>query len=507
MNRVIGAIGRSPVVRVATAVATNESEQIMTTAQNTADSVPVVRTGPTGIAESDPLVMATKSGRTAFFADPKSSAVHTLVETLEAGSVPTNGADAVVDHDPETTSLPVPDVEPFSVGQRSVLGACGWVDPLNLTKRSFVATEQTAKAVTDVGLLGRGRGDAAADEPVADVWETARRTEGDPVVVVNANESSDTPRADKTLLAGAPMSILDGLVAVAEYVGADDAVLYLNETDVELHRTLRKVVDAVTEELPVVPQLVTGPDEYRAGAPTAALEALEGADRIEPRLQPPPPAEYGLYGRPTVVHTPRTFAQVQRAIRKPDAFDEGETDPGTRLVTVAGDVANPAIIELASDGSLEATLDAVEMTGKFKMACVGGILGGITRNLDIAPTARSLRAAGVGTDGVVELLNEKRCAVATAGKRANFAATENSGRCVPGREGTKQLVELLRDVYQGSFETDKILELGRVMSRSSNCQIGTHAPRPVTTAIDEFELEFRAHADGRCHNDTCTEKL
>ncbi|MFC6767622.1 NADH-ubiquinone oxidoreductase-F iron-sulfur binding region domain-containing protein, partial [Natrinema soli] len=97
--------------------------------------------------------------------------------------------------------------------------------------------------------------------------------------------------------------------------------------------------------------------------------------------------------------------------------------------------------------------------------------------------------------------------VAAAGERARFAATENSGRCVPGREGTKQLTELLRELYTGSFRSDDIRELGRVMTRSSNCQIGAHAPRPVITAMDEFEPEFRAHADGRCPSGTCTEKL
>jgi len=77
----------------------------------------------------------------------------------------------------------------------------------------------------------------------------------------------------------------------------------------------------------------------------------------------------------------------------------------------------------------------------------------------------------------------------------------------PFARGRKQLAELLRDIYQGSFESDKIRELGRVMRQSSDCQVGTHAPRPVTTAIDEFEPEFRAHTNGRCPAGTCTEKL
>lgn len=507
MTNVTGAVGRSPVVRVAADVTAARADRIFSVARDTADSVPVVRTGSSGAVGLDPLVLATEGGRTAFFASPRSSTVRDLITDFESDGLPTDCADAVVEHDPEVPSLPVPTHGPLSVGRRRVLRPCGWVDPLDPTDETLISPERDAGSLAGVDLLGRGRGDAVADRPVGDAWERARATDGEPIVVVNANEADDRPRADRTLLVGSPMSILDGVAAVAEYIGAEDAVLYLNESDTQLQQHVRRAIEAAESELPVVPQLVAGPDEYRAGAPTAALEAMEGADRIEPRVQPPTPAEHGLYGRPTVVHTARTFAHVQRALRSPKEFDPADADPGTRLVTVTGDVDAPTTIELESGGSLADAREAVRMNGSFKMACVGGVFGGITAELDLPPTAQSLDAAGLGTDGVVELLSDERCAVANVGQRSRFASTANSGRCVPGREGTTQLTELLREIYQGSFRTDDIRELGRVMRRTSNCRIGAHAPRPVTTAMDEFELEFRAHADGRCPSGTCEERL
>jgi NADH-quinone oxidoreductase subunit F len=499
------ALAHRTVVRVSTDGRSQRGDRVRSAARAAADSVPVVGTGPTGVTAVTPLVLVTSDGRTAFYGAPAPATVRDIVDELERGTLPTTDADAVVEHAPETASLPVPDRGPLSVGRRDVLGPCGWVAPLEPADWSFVSTERIADGA--IGLLGRGRGDAATDEPVADAWATASAADGDPVVVCNANDASDLPTGDDTLLSGAPMAVLDGIAAVAEHVDAEDAVVYVNESRTTLQAHLREAIDAAADTLPVVPQLVAGPDEFRAGEPTAALEALEGADRIEPRLQPPSPAERGLYGRPTVIHTPRTFAQVQRAVAEPDSVDADAADPGTRIVTVTGDVTDPATVELGSSASLSAAREAVEMDGPFKMACVGGVLGGITRSLDVAPTAQSLRAAGLGTDGVVELFDGDRCAVETAGKRARFASMENSGRCVPGREGTKQLTELLRDVYDGSFETEKIRELGRVMRQSSNCQTGAHAPRPVTTAIDEFEPEFRAHTNGRCPAGTCTERL
>lgn len=503
---VTGAVGRSPILRVSTAVATEYGESVYTSARDAADSVPVVRTGPTGIVEYDPLVLATLKGKTAFFASPELSTVRDLVANLEAGDLPTDGADVVIDHAPETSILPVPTEGPLAVGQRNVLGPCGWVDPHDPTEYTLYSADQNAGAIIDSGLLGRGRGDATVDEPVADAWRRARETDGDPVVVVNANDADDRPQADRTILAGAPMSVFDGVAAVAEFIGAEDVVIYLNETDTTLQRHLQQAIEAAEGELPVLPKLVAGPDEYRAGTPTAALEAMEGSDRVEPRLQPPTPAEYGLYGRPTVIHTPRTFAQVHRILHDPDGFKSDTTDPGTRLLTVTGDVTAPATIELVPESDLTATQDVVQMDGSFKMACVGGVFGGITRDLAVAPTVQSLTAAGLGTDGIVELLNEDRCAVTTVGERTRFASNANSGRCVPGREGTKQLTKLLRDVYHGSFNPEEIRELGRVMTRSSNCQIGARAPRPVMTAMDEFESEFEAHVDGRCPSGTCTNK-
>ena len=503
MRSADGAVGRSPLVRVA--ATPGHGETVLTAVRDAAD-VPVVATGPTGIEAWEPLMLATRNGRTAFLADPEPSTARAAVETLADGDLPTDPADAVVEHDPDAAALPVPDDDPLAVGRRAALAPCGWVDPVAPDDLSLAATSEWDADAVD-GLLGRGRGDAVANDSVVDAWETVRETDGKPVVVVNANEANDEPRADRTLLAGVPLAVLDGAAAVAEHVGATDLVVYLNEADRALERRVRAAVDAAADALPVSPQVVAGPDSHRAGAPTAALEALEGADRIEPRLQPPTPAEHGLYGRPTAVHTPRTVAQVRRALLSPDEFDSEAADPGTRLVTVTGDVAAPATVELPPTARLDAAREAVETDGAFKTACVGGVLGGFTRDLDLAPTADALRAAGLGTDGVLELLNEERCVVATAGERARFAAEENSGRCVPGREGTTQLVELLREVYDGRVPTDEIDELGRVMARSSNCQTGAHAPRPVRTALAAFEPEFRAHADGRCVAGTCGDSL
>jgi NADH-quinone oxidoreductase subunit F len=492
-------IGRSPLVRVSTAVGAAGSGPVVAAAREAAGDVPVVRTGPTGLEAYDPLLLATRAGRTALFPDVSPSRSRAVATALADGELPTDEATAVVEHDPNPTTMPRPLSGPLSVGRRHALGACGWVDPLSASDREFASPDADPPA--ELGLRGRGRGDAGG--VVTDVWETVRETDGNPVVVVNANEPYRHQRGDRTLLAGDPMAVLDGAAAVARFVGADDIVVYGNESESALLDHVSSAADAASDALDVAVQVVAGPDVYRAGTPTPALEALEGADRVEPRVQPPTPATYGLYGRPTAVHTPRTLGQVAAAMRTPDAFDAADADPGTRLFSVVGDVEASAVVELPSSASLRAAREAVDPTGEVTFAAVGGKFGGVTKSLDVAPTEGSLTAAGLGTDGVVELFGRNRCVVATVGDRARFASEENSGRCVPGREGTVQLAELLRDVYEGSFEPEKIRELGRVMRRSSNCEIGAHAPRPVLSALDEFEPAFRAHAAGRCPSNHC----
>jgi NADH-quinone oxidoreductase subunit F len=194
---------------------------------------------------------------------------------------------------------------------------------------------------------------------------------------------------------------------------------------------------------------------------------------------------------------------VAQALRDPATVERAAADPGTRLYSVVGDVASPAVVELDGNDTLATVREAVEPTGPVKFALVGGKFGGVTRSLDVAPTAGSLEAAGLGTDGVVELFTERRCVLATVGDRATFAAEENAGRCVPGREGTEQLATLLRKVYDGSLDAEKVRELGRVMRRSSNCEVGRDAPRPVLTGLEAFEPEFRAHTEGRCPAGHC----
>lgn len=506
----------SSAVRICTG-ARSQARRLVTAARDEAATATVREVGPVGVGDLDPLVLVTTDGETAFHTGVSADDVRALVRALEAGDLTADDAHAVVTHEPATAALPVPDEGPLAVGRRRVLARAGWTVPGALGEDESLAADVVADdpttaddLVRHTGLLGRGRGDASTDEPVVEEWDRARETMesgSDPVLVVNANEDDERNRTDSLLLESDPVSVVDGALAVADLLGVEDVVFYTREGDELARDRLEAAVDAVCERLspPKQPQVVAGPDRYVAGEMTMALESLEGNDRLEARLRPPTPAQHGLYGRPTLIHTPRTLAQLRRLWLHPDEFDADDADPGTRLVTVSGDVAAPATVELSTSGSLAAVRDAVTLDGALKMACVGGQFGGLTRSLDYPPSAPALSGAGLGTHGAVELLDDSRCAVATAGRRARFAEEENCGRCVPCREGSVQLTDLLRAVYGGDYRGETIRELARVMRTTSTCDFGQAAARPVTTAMDAFETEFHAHAEGRCPSGECEE--
>lgn len=498
--------------RVAVTAGRDATERLRATREAAPEDVAVVPVGSTGVPALEPLALVTRDGRTAIHTNADIGTCERLAGEFHDGR-PMLHAHAVVEHQPGTARFPTPAEGPLAVGRRRVLGPCGWtrVDEFDPELRPSLPgdPEVTLDHAARVGLLGRGRGDIARDRPVAGVWETARDAAGDPVVVVNANEADAAVAGDELLLASAPAQVLAGAFAVAGIVDADDVVVYVGETDdLAADRTAR-AADALAPAAVTV-QVASGPDTFAAGEPTMALEALEGSDRIEARRRPPGPAEWGLYGRPTVVHTPRTLAQFVALLREPDAFDADAGDPGTRLVTATprgpgGDAMAPAAtVELPTDAPVGRVLAALDTGRKPDWAVVGGRFGGLTRDLDVPAGAPALRAADCGTAGAVEAF-AGACVLAAVGRRAAFAREANCGRCVPCREGSKQLHEGLREVYAGDHDEAGLRELLRTMRETSLCAFGREAARPARTALDRFAGEVRAHADGDCPVGECSD--
>lgn len=457
-------------------------------------AVPLIGVGSTGISQIEPLAIATTGDTTVFYPQCSPTAVADLSRRLAAGDDATNQAEWVVRHQPQPRRLPIPTEGPLAVGSRDILGLCGWLRPTAgddyRAAMGFTEPDRIDVQSQLTGLQGRGWGDIATDIPLTDIWRDIQEQSDDPVLVVNAHSN----QTDHLLLESIPLAVLDGARVTAGAINATEIIIYTSDTaDMPLQHT-----KAAIAELPRGPPVTTatGPTEYRAGEPTMALEALEGVSRIEARRRPPSPAEVGLNERPTAIHTPRTLVQLLATIHSPDRQP-------TRLLRYTGDVAAPAVVELPETATLEDGLGAVAPTGPIKAAAVGGQFGGFTADLDIQAHPGALGDADLGTDGRVEILTTDRCVVAEIGRRARTASETNCGRCVPCREGTTQLVGLLRAVYDGEVQAEKIQELCRVMDTTSLCAFGVQAARSVRTGLAGFQSEFTAHANGTCPAGVC----
>lgn len=466
---------------------------------------PVTAAGTTGHPGLEPLVVVTQGGKSRFLPNATERDLRHAVDAAAGGDLPEG--EWTADHDPDPQTLPVPDSGPLAVGTRTASARCGWADPTDgerYREWGVVASEADALAqLRDADLLGRGRTDDSADDPIADAWQTARDTDGEPVVVVNANEADDAVAGDELLLGSDPFAVLDGALAAAAAVDAPDLVVYVGSGHEMLAERAETAADALVDELADPPrvQIAAGPDRFAAAEATMAIESLAGKDRIEARRRPPGPAEHGLYGRPTLVHSARTFAQVRALLAGAELGGAG-SDPGTRLVTVSGAVDAPATVELPTDSRLSVAFDAVD-ADRTKAYRVGGRFGGLTASADHHFAADALADAELGTAGGVELLAEDDCLLALVGRVAAFAEDDNCGRCVPCREGSEQLAGLLREVYGGDYDHSGIRELARVMRNTSLCAFGREAARPVLTTLDRFESEVAAHAEGRCPAGAC----
>lgn len=454
-----------------------------------ASAAPVVAVGSTGAGALEPLLVVTEDDRTTFYANAtpeRATAVASALGDPDALPVP----DATAGPS-EGGGLPSPDLDGFSTS-RSVLARCGWVRPASPDDYDAAAgfTDRSSADVRDAAsdVCGRGWGDWSADDSVGPLWTGVRDRDGAPVVIVNAHGNP----GDVLLAESDPFAVLEGAAHVARVIDADRVVAYIASDDEVAGATLRAAA-AAYPSFPASVDVVEGPPAYRAAEPTMAVEAVEGTHRLEARLRPPGPDVAGVNGGPTVVHTARTLAHVAAAVR-------GDPVAG-RIVTVTGD-APASTLELGADDTVADAVDRAGVTA-FRAALVGGRFGGLTADLDVAPTPPALTERGLGTDGVVEVLGPDRCPVAFVGRRTRFAAEENCGRCVPCREGATQLTALLRDVYGGDLDEPAVEELLRVMASTSVCAFGRHAVRPVRTALREFREEFEAHASGACPAGEC----
>jgi len=257
-----------------------------------------------------------------------------------------------------------------------------------------------------------------------------------------------------------------------------------------------------------------GAGGYVLGEETVLINVIHGY-RSEPLVRPPFPAVSGLWASPTVINNVESLANLPDIVLNgADWFRSiGPADnPGTKLVSLAGDVRHPGLYEVPLGTPLQAILDTWGggTSGRLSAVLVGGPSGSILpaslaeTPFDVSP----LQAVGgiLGAGGVVAL-NEQRCVVHVVRDLVAFNARESCGKCTPCREGTLRMQSLLDDliagVPSGAF-LDTLEYLNDVIAGASLCGLGQMAPNPVRALVRHFGEEVHEHLNRVCRAGVCT---
>ncbi|TMF37776.1 MAG: proton-conducting membrane transporter [Chloroflexi bacterium] len=345
-------------------------------------------------------------------------------------------------------------------------------------------------ALERAGLAGRG----GAGFPTAVKWRAvAQRSRGDAVIVVNGAEGEPQSKKDRVLMSARPHLILDGAFIAARVLRARRIVLYIGERHEAALASMLRALSQRSEPEPALVTVAATPARYVAGAEAAAVHFInEGL--ATPTNLPPYPFERGVDGAPTLVQNVETLAHAALLARHGQA-------PGTVLVTLAGGVVRPGVIEVDSETTIgEALSRAGGMAESPKAVLLGGYFGSWVepeRALQLAIDHESMRRHGLGLGcGVIGVLPASRCPVCETAGIMRYLAGESSAQCGPCFFGLRALADACTRIADGRANPDDLTRLQRwtadVRGRGA-CRHPDGAVIFLSSALNLFASEFAQH--------------
>ena len=492
-------------------------------------SLHVKMSGCHGFCEMGPLVHIEPMG--VMYIHVKPEDCHEILEkTVLGGEI----IDRLVYHLDGVAYPRQEDIPFYKKQHRVVLENCGSSDAEDIEeyiakggyagfeKALFEMTgEEICKDIIDSGLRGRGGGGF----PAGRKWDGARKQKAEKkYIVCNGDEGDPGAFMDRSIMEGNPHSILEGMMIAGLAVGSDEGYIYVR-AEYPLAVSRLKAAIAKAEEYGLLGDRIMGTDfsfrihvnmgagAFVCGEGSALTASIEG-NRGMPRVKPPRTIEHGLWAEPTVLNNVETFANVPLIIRRGVDWYRSigtKTSPGTKAFALTGNVVNTGLIEVPMGTTIrEVVFDiggGIRNGKQFKAVQIGGPSGGATtasaEHLDLPLDFDSLKSIGamIGSGGLV-VMDEDTCMVETARFFMEFTQKESCGKCVPCREGTKRMLEILDRIIdnKGTLEDlDLLEELADTISKTALCGLGQSACKPVQSTLKYFREEYLAHVvDHHC---------
>ena len=351
-------------------------------------------------------------------------------------------------------------------------------------------------AVEASGLRGRG----GAYFPTHVKWRgaiDAAAENGEPILVVNAEEGEPGIFKDRVLMESDPHRLLEGIRIAACAIGASRAFCYINGLADRSAASVRSALDAaetaaLLENPPLQIEIRRGAGGYVCGEETVILESIEGR-RAVPRLRPPLPVQRGLWGRPTVINNVETLANLPDIIeRGPEWFrGVGPADaPGTKLLSISGAFERTGLIEVPLGTTVADVIALAGPSEPLAGVAIGGPSGGFLApgvfDAPLLPGDLDGHGAVLGAGGIIAI-PERFGIRAALDIQTTYNADESCGKCTPCREGSERMRDALRRLHAGdATAAEDINALIPILSQASLCGLGQMAPNPVTSARHHF---------------------
>ncbi len=506
------------------------------------NEVSVVTTGCNGFCAAGPLMVVQPDG--VFYQFLKESDIPLIIEEHFIKGRPVKK----LLYTPPKEKAPVPKMSdiPFFANQTLIaLRNRGLIDPEKIDEYiarggyealAKVLTSMTPdgiiKEIKDSGLRGRGGGGF----PTGIKWETCKKMPSDArYVICNADEGDPGAFMDRSIIESDPHAVLEGMSIGAFAMGTSYGYIYIrNEYPIALQRLQTAIKQA--KEYGLLGEKIFGTDfsfdvkvvrgagAFVCGESTALMASIEGRPG-EPRAKYVHTVEKGLFDKPTCLNNVETWANVPQIITRGSKWfssigtgdvseDAWGGSKGTKVFSLSGKVNNTGLIEVPMGITLKQII--YEIGGglkdgkKFKAVQTGGPSGGFIPEslLDLPVDYEELTRVGsmMGSGGMV-VVDEDNCMVDMAKYFLSFTQAESCGKCIPCREGTKRMLDILEKITKGEgIEEDLVLleELSYMVVDSSLCALGGSAPNPVLTTLKYFREEYEAHVkEKKCPAHSC----
>jgi NADH-quinone oxidoreductase subunit F len=374
--------------------------------------------------------------------------------------------------------------------------------------------DQVIAEVKTAVLRGRG----GAGFPTGLKWSFMPKGAAEKYIVCNSDEGEPGTFKDRDILRYDPHSVIEGMIIAGYAVGAGRGYNYIHGEIFELYERFEAAL-AEARAAGYLGRNILGSGldfdlfahhgwgAYICGEESALLESIEGK-KGQPRMKPPFPASFGLYGKPTTINNTETFATV------PFIFGMGgeaylnlgkPNNGGTKLFSVSGHVNKPGnyevplgtpfpqLLEMAGGMRGGRKLKAVIPGGSSAPVLPANIIMDCTLDYDSIAKAGSMLGSGA-----VIVMDETVCMVKALERLAWFYYEESCGQCTPCREGTGWMQKIIHRIEHGQGRPEDLDLLGNltgnIMGRTI-CPLGDAASMPVNGFLKHFRSEYEYHIE------------